>query len=560
MSISSNPIAVDWRAGRYVPTFHAPHSLTVYNVRDLSYDLQLSIATLVGLINRSQTTIYLNWRTYDLFWLQTVFKHIPQTISPLTGEAILTTLLRRYHEQLAGYVIYDPACLDSVNIATMIGAQRNGVVVSPALADILRRAGCDFAVIDDLRKYTWRSRAHVYAWALQHLFAQTTPGIVAGLPPTIALGLRPYLVASKAFIYWLHPLDIVPRCGPGWLSERRVLKSILRACSLGTTHLGWFLQEGSGVTLTSQHAIPVVASDHCSNLEIWSSVTPSEDTLFKGPSQRQALALHVGDQRGKLPFGQAPIFGGTASPQPTLQPKVYISFTMSEGDNLQYVQERMIQHWRDPQRGSIPIGWPMAPMLSQAAPAMWDYYVRTASANDEFLAGPSGLGYCYPSKWPRQQLAAYLIQTGQAMQRMQLRLLEVLDSNFWLHPFLMYRAIKQGSAMIVQPKKVQQRLAHELQAFGLQGIFSGGGLARAYWRHYEDIPIVHNVGIANSVSQALALIRQAPPQRRPAFLNVYVLAWRMGPSELRKVAQELGSEYEIVLPSTLLNLLQFHHT
>lgn len=528
MSITEDPMQANWLAGHYLPTFQAPQALTVYHVHDLAYDLQISIATLVGLLNRSQASIYLNCRADDLFWLQNALAHIPSTISPLTGVAILTELLHKHRAQIAGYVIYDPACKDSVNIATMIGAQRNGFVVSPTIADLLRNAGCDLASVDDVHNYTWRSRAHLYQWAFDHLFASTTPGIVAGLDPAIALGMRPYLVATNAFLYWLNPLDIVPRQATGWLSERRVLTSILRACSPGTTHLGWFLQEGSGVTLTSQHAIPVVASDYFSNLETWSGAAHTEHT-FPVPREPQA--------------------------SPTLQAKVYLSFTMSEGDNLQYLQERMLHLWRDPQRGTLPIGWPVAPILSQAAPAMWDYYLQTASANDEFLAGPSGLGYCYPSKWPRQQLAAYLAQTGQAMQHMQLRLLEALDSNFFWHPLLIYRAITQGSAMIVQQHKIQQHVVHALQSYGLQGLFSGGGLARSRWRYSDNIPILHNVGIANSVNQALALIRRATSQRRPAFLNVYVLAWRMGPAELHEVVQQLGSAYEIVLPSTLLSLM-----
>ncbi|MEO9028849.1 MAG: GxGYxYP domain-containing protein, partial [Ktedonobacteraceae bacterium] len=506
MRTTRDTMHTDWLAGRFLPAFQRPQALIVYNVHDLAYDLQLSIATLVGLINRSQASVYLDWREYDLFWLQTALEHIPFTISPLTGEAILFALLKTYRERVTGYVIYDPACIDSVNVATMIGSQRNGFVVSPALADMLCKEEYNLTIIDDMRTYTWSSRAHVYQWAMQHLFARTTPGIVAGLPPQIALGIRPYLVATNAFIYWLHPLDIVPRKATGWLPERRVLKSILRACSPGTMHLGWFLQEGSGVTLASQNAIPVVASDHFSNLETWSGAVHGE----------QISPVHI-EQHTPL----------------ELQPKVYVSFTMSEGDNLQYIQERMIRHWHDPQRGMIPIGWPMALTLRQAAPAMWDYYTRTASTNDEFMAGPSGLGYSYPSQWPRPKLAEYLAQTGQAMQDMHMILLEVLDSNFFFHPFLIYRAIKQGSAMILHNKRDQQRLVRELQASGLQGILSGGGLARTSWRYSGSIPILHNVGIANSVSQAVALIRRATKERCPAFLNVYVLAWRMGPTELQ---------------------------
>lgn len=528
MSTTSDSIHVDWLAGRFLPIFQAPDELTVYNVHQLDYDLQLSIATLVGLINRVQASIYLDWRENDLFWLHEVLGHIPTTISSLSGEAILLALLQTYHDRVDGYVIYDPLCIDSVNVATMFGAQHNGFVASPVLAERLRELGYDFATIADMRDYSWGSRAEVYRWALQHLFAGATSGLVAGFNPESTLGIRPYLVANRVFIYWLHPLDIVPRKSQGWSSERQVLKSILRACAPGTIHLGWFLQEGSGVTLTSQYAIPVLPSDHFSNLEVWSGVVP--EPVPTAPVRQQ------------VPL--AP------------QSKVSVSFTMSEGDNIQYIQERMIRHWRDPERGSIPIGWPMALSLQQAAPAMWAYYVRTASANDEFVAGPSGLGYSYLSKWPRHKLSGYLTQTGRAMQNMRISVLEILDSNFWGRPFLIYRAIKMGAGMILSQKQIQRCLAHELQGFGLKGVLNGGGLAQASWRYSGATPILENIGIASSVKQAVALIRRATPAQRPYFLNVYVLAWRMGPAELKEVAQELGSEYEIVTPGTLLRLME----
>ena len=107
--------------------------------------------------------------------------------------------------------------------------------------------------------------------------------------------------------------------------------------------------------------------------------------------------------------------------------RVYVSFTISDGDNLQYIQHRMLQRWQDPARGSFPLGWTISPVLSQAAPAMAAYYVRTATANDEFIAGPSGAGYMYPSQWPQQQLASFLQRTVQMMRSMNLTTLEVLD-------------------------------------------------------------------------------------------------------------------------------------
>ncbi|HWS82622.1 MAG TPA: GxGYxYP domain-containing protein [Ktedonobacteraceae bacterium] len=521
---------VDWSAGHLLPAFQPPQELIVYNVHRLDYDLQLSIATLVGLINRSQASVYLDWRDNDLFWLREVLDHVPSKTSTLTGEAILSDLLKTYRDRIEGYVIYNPKCIDSVNVATMIGSQRNGFVVSPTMADILLKNEGGLPIIDDMREYNWVSRSQVYRWALENLFADATPGLVAGLNPETAMGIRPYLAATKAFIYWLNPVDILPRVFQGWRSERSVLKSILRACPLGAIHLGWFQQEGSGVTLTSSNAIPVVASDYFSNLETWSGV--AREQVSPVPTYQNTQHTEIAPQR-----------------------KVYVSFTMSEGDNLQYIQERMLHIWRDPQRGTIPIGWPMAVILEQAAPAMWNYYLDTASANDEFIAAPSGLAYSYPSKWPQSKLTSYLQQTGQAMQRMHLSLLEILDSNFWLHPLLMFRAMTKGSAMVLIDKNLQQYFARDLQAYGLKGILSGGGLNQASWSYSGTVPIFQNVGMAGSINQAVTMIRRATKDQCPYFINVYVLAWQMGPAELKEVAKELGSDYEIVTPGTLLRML-----
>lgn len=550
---------VDWSAGRFLPVFQPPRALVAYTVRGLAYDLQLSIATLTGIINREHASVYLDWREFDLFWLRKVLGHIPSTLSTFSGDAILFDLLDRHGEQVAGYVIYNPTCSDSVNVASMLGAQRNGFVVSPKMADLLLARGYHLPVIDDLRKYTWHSRAEVYRWSLQHLFAGATPGLLAGLNPATALGIRPYLVASRAFIYWLHPLAVMPKYIHGWQSERQVLKSILRACPVGSLHLGWFLQEGSGVTLTSQHAIPVVASDYFSNLETWSGAMSEHISTPPGQGHISTPRIDYVASTETRP-GMMPERDNEPQAQREMpvQPwrKVYVSFTMSEGDNLQYLQEPMLRHWRDPRRGSIPIGWPMALILRQAAPALWNYYCSTASVNDEFLAGPSGLAYSYPSKWPRARLTPYLEQTGRAMQQMHMTSLEILESNFWLHPRLIYRALTSGAGMALVNRRLQRRFARELQAFGLQGILSGGGQARGGWRDCDGVPILQNVGIASSVEQTLALIRRATSRRRLAFLNVYVLAWQMGPTELSQVARELGSAYEIVTPGTLLKMVK----
>jgi putative glycoside hydrolase with GxGYxYP motif len=53
------------------------------------------------------------------------------------------------------------------------------------------------------------------------------------------------------------------------------------------------------------------------------------------------------------------------------------------------------------------------------------------------------------------------------------------------------------------------------------------------------------------VNKTVNLVRNASAR----FLNVYIFAWKMTPSDLKQVVQQLGSEYEIVTPGRLLEMI-----
>lgn len=531
---------IDWSADRIFPVFQAPEHLTVYDIRAASHDVQLSVTTLAGLINRPQPHIYLLSNNDDAFWLQEVFSSIPQSTSPLTNDAILDALLTTYQSRVQGMIIYNPDFSESINIATMLAGQRNGVVVSPTQAQKLQQGSHQLPILDDLRKYTWHSRLDAYLWAKDHLLQNASSQLVAGLPPTIVSGLRSFLVATRAFIYWLDSRYILPHPQQRWLSQRCLMKQILTAFPPGATHLGWFIDEGTGVSLASQAAKQVFATDFFTNLEVWTSIQPA----------------------APLPTRQA-IHESRAQESTVSSPaKVSISFTMSEGDNLQYNQHRMLHLWRDPARGSLPIGWTISPMLLQATPRMAAYYIHTTTPNDELIAGPSGAGYILPSRWPKARISSFLQDTGRLMQQMNLTIVQVLDSNYLQSIPLALRALFTGSGMALIDRDLQKRFVQELSPFGIQGILSGAGQRKPSWRRVSGSVVYQNLGLARSVNQTVALIRAARTahqqhsgQDTPLYLNVYVLAWNMGPSDLKEVLQQLGSEYEAVTPSRLLTML-----
>jgi hypothetical protein len=524
---------VDWSGERILPAFQTIEHLTVYDIRGASHDEQVAATIIAGIVNRPQPRIYLISRDDDITWLQLALSGIPQTRIPQSGQSVLPVLLDTYRALLKGLIIFNPNLIDTLNVATTIAGQRDGIVVPPDLAGELQRK-YDLPILEDLQKYQWSSRLQAYRWAQQNLLAGASSRIIAGLNPQTFSGLRSFLVATRAFVYWLDASQYLPECNAGIVSERSLMQQLYQTFAGHAVHLGWFVNEPGGVALTSQAAIPVLASDYFTNLEVWTAP--------------QVPALSITPRKADIALEAMPVAN-----------KVYVSFTMSEGDNMQYCQHRLLNLWNDRERGSVPIGWTLAPSLLQTAPAMVDYYLRTATANDEFIAGPSGAAYLFPSFWPKEQLTPFLQRTGQLMQDLGMTTLEVLDSDVVYSSGLPLISMTSLKGMAFTDSERQHRYAQELLPYGVRGILSGAGfvLNRADWQEVNGLPLYQNLGLADSVEGTINTIKRAVifSFQRPLFLNLYVLAWNMGPTQLRQVMQQLGDSYEYVLPRTVLAMV-----
>ena len=506
--------------------FQAPQSLAIYDISSASLEVRQAVATLTGLINRPRPEIYLIYNHDDRFWLEQIPDSLPRHNMNASGNDALGALIQEYRPRIHGIVIYDPAQQDTINLATTIAGLRDGFIAAPELAVSLQQQ-YHLPIIDDMRNYQWRSRLHMYRWAQQHLLRDTNNLLLAGLTPEGLTPLRSLLVATRAFVYWLEARKYVPEPQVNWLSERALFKEILATYPAGALHLGWFADEGSGVQLASQHALPVYASDYSQNLEVWLSL----------PMADMPLPIAPAVQASKVP-----------------EKKTYLSFTISDGDNIQYCQHRLLQLWGDNVRGSLPLGWTISPALPYFAPDLAKYYLESATVNDELIAAPSGAGYIYPSRWPEQHLQLFLDDTDEMMRAMGLSTLQVLDTDclqgLGLLPFSL-----TGMGFI--SKRLQRTFASMLTSGGLRGMLSGSGAFWASWHMASQVPWYQNLGLAMSVEQTVQLITATAKIRwqRPLFLNTYVLAWSMSPSTLLEVMARLGSEYELVLPRELLSML-----
>lgn len=524
---------LDWSAERMIPAFQTIQNLDIYDLRGATQEVQLAVATCVGILNRPQPRVYLIVSSDDDYWLKHLISELPQTVVPQTGDAVLNVLMEKYHRHIQGLIIYDSNLIDTINIATTLAGQRDGIVVSPALAQELQHL-YSLPVLVDLRIYHWRSRLQAYRWAQQNLLSDCSSHLIAGLDPKIASGLRSFLVATRTFVYWLDTRQHVLDFNAGLLSEHTLTEQIYHCFAPGTIHLGWFVDEPSGVTMTSRAGIAVLASDWFHNLEVWTALR----------SFRSAMPVQATSSNTDVHIAKD---------------KMYVSFTVSDGDNLQYCQRRMLRLWNDSARGSVPIGWTISPALLEAVPAIAQYYRDSATPNDELIAGPSGAAYIFPSHWPVASLAQFLQRTGRLMQMMNISTIQILDTDILYSMRWPLLSNVSLTGMAFTHRARQQDFAHALIPYGVQGILSGAGFllnTTASWHMKAGLPVYRNLGLADSVERAVKFITSAAANaKRPHFLNIYCLAWTMSPSDIKQVTEQLDDSYEFVLPRTLLTML-----
>ncbi len=202
----------------------------------------------------------------------------------------------------------------------------------------------------------------------------------------------------------------------------------------------------------------------------------------------------------------------------------------------------------------------------------------------------------YPSQWPQQQLPSFLQRTEQMMRSMNLTTLEVLDvSDDDANGTSILEILRQAVTSLVSLTSTESILdilqqvipALEANIPGLRGsqLFSNAALQTLYTQALSPdglhgilsgagvkipgltfstggIPIFYNLGLADSIQSTVDLVKSSTfiLKQRPLFLNVYLLAWKMGPSDIKQVIQQLGSGYEVVKPGTLLKMIAQVHS
>lgn len=373
---------------QHVPVFPkspAPSHLTVYNYYNDSFEMKLLLASLQGLVAKTDPSIYLIYYSeVDTFWLNEMVDHYGVTYDTANDG---WELVESFSSYIGGLVVFDPDLPASANLAATIAGINNAVVVAPSLVAELQSYG--FSILVDLRG-AFADNVEMYEWAMTNVWPLSNQTILCFTDPSLPT-LRDYIVAHNIFAIMLD--QHIPE-------ERELLEQILVDTPPNIPILGWAIDELLGVIIFSQGSKFHVASDWARNMSVTSGLP--------APSLTQDHAE---------PFGE-------------IENKTYISFAYTDGDNVAYTLDAMWHKWNDPARGQIPLGWEISFNVIDLAPQSIRYFYETRTENDMFIGPACGIGYIYPRHYP--DLNTFIEMTLPYMQAADMDTIWLINDNLTL--------------------------------------------------------------------------------------------------------------------------------
>ena len=456
-------------------------------------------ASLKGIVNRTQPRIF----SYegDAFaegqytWLQSLGLS-------WTEPANKWDLITKYRSELSGLIVYDPAQIHTVNLATLLAKDRKALIASPDLLSKLTAAPYNLPVLLDLRGQ-YSSKLQVYQAIYNTYWPNIDHRLLIGLNPEVhKAALREYATALGAAVIWLDP-DVA--------AESTLLNSFLSSMPAGANYMGWWPEEGPGVQRASSYGIATVASDWATNLTVHSGM-PRTVNLKPMP------------------------------PKPALQNKLYVAFILSDGDNLQYVEHLMRKLWNNPDRGAVPIGWTLSPAMLDAMPGALNYYWQSSTNNDNLISGPSGYGYAYPNSWPTQSsLNQFAAKTEDYNKRAGFRVITI------------WNTITGG----INQNVGETFASYAPTTLGLTAQNTGGGLT-IYNNSLPGMALSCNYctneqAMKDHIASAAAGWNGASPR----FIIIQAQPWQdVTPTSFKNVANSLNADYIVVRPDHIFQLIR----
>ncbi|UVI31083.1 GxGYxYP domain-containing protein [Paenibacillus spongiae] len=489
----------------YEKAAYRAKKLNVIKLSDMTPTESVMIATLQGLIaNKTSEQIYIlpGSGNYGQ-WLQDLESQYGVKIKTVDDP---WKLLKQYKSYIKGYLLWEQGN-SSINAASSLAHLKDAVLVEEG--DVRKAKG--FRQVMDLsdRDEAW-VKANYWNRLKHDIFieqkGETQEELAGGMGPK----LRDYAAMTGAFTFYDGNSDF--------------RRAVLEDADDDSVLLGWgdaSRGEEGFIMPSSEAGVFTLPADHAFNLSVLSGFT------LKGLQQKQADPVTVEDNVH------------------------YVSFVMSDGDNIQWMLNDLGQKGKpwfgNENRGAFDMGWALSPSMIDLAPTVIKRFYDDATEKDRFLVGPSGGGYMYPSKYPEAELDAHLQQLNTAMGRMDLGLVEVIDFNAFdrMDIWNKYTAQPNIDGVIYLEYSNHKAL--------------GGAIKWA-----NDKPIVtpremlwagnagsDNASVVNHINSAVR-----NPKSAAGYSLVLVHAWSKSMDDVNSVIDQLGDDVRVVTPDEMVRLIK----
>ena len=227
--------------------------------------------------------------------------------------------------------------------------------------------------------------------------------------------------------------------------------------------------------------------------------------------------------------------------------KVYVSFVVTDGDNMAYLWNGLRYHWDDPGRGNVHINWTFSPQLADLLPGVVSYFHKIASGKDS-LVPAAGIGYT--------MLDDYALNFGGSTRDDLIREFYQMTADY-MH-YLDEDAIEiYTDHDMFGPPNAGTDLPEltvatdELAQLGIKGVMldysrrSGLSTYADFHLNPSGVPILlasaSPGGVVIDTANEIRAI--ATPATKPVFLHVGLIWPQWDASSIEDLAAELGSDY-----------------
>lgn len=388
-----------------------------------SYDAAMAVACLQGIINRDGPRLYVlsAHNPRPRYWLDT-FSQDQRWLADRNHETVsgLDALVELAGDRVKGVVIWDPEVPATVNVATTIAGVRDGVVLSPELAEQCLPKW-NLPVIEDLRgrfdgAETGSKKNDAYRWAIREylakglcsshflcLFEDAHATRPAGDVSYVVT--RDWAVFNRAFVFDLSPWrDETPkddpnqRLGTDLETYRAMLEEVMRqSAGASMTEMTGFFAFWKYSNVAGYPSTHEPVPTEWETVYLISPYNCYQNTIS---SECYNQSLH-----SQAPFER--LTQKRPEPAVDVQEKAYLCFLMADYDSATPLYDFLPKHWDDPKRGEIPLSWGINPNLIETYPDVISYFYSTATDNDHFTSDASAAGYFNPNRIQPQHLALF---------------------------------------------------------------------------------------------------------------------------------------------------------